>query len=206
MDKKKIRDYLFFSVSILFVGIYIPHIIIYFLFSKKRKIINQDIKVLLTKINIKLNFTGGLIFFLHTNAYFRTLFYHRIGDIPAILISWYRPGCKFFIISRTTEIGGGCLFAHPYSTIINAESIGENFSFRHLTTLGNKGDNANRPTILNNVMLGASVTIIGKITIGNNVVVGAGSVVTKNIPDNCIVVGNPAQIISINGKRVNEKL
>lgn len=208
MDKKKIRDYILLTFSILFIVLYIPHIIIYLLLSNKRKIINKDIDVLKAKINIKLNNIGALIFFLHTNSYFRTLFYHRIGSIASLLTSWYRPGCKYFIISKTTKIGGGCLPAHPYSTILNAESIGDNFSFRHLTTLGNKGDNEinNRPSILNNVTLGASVTIIGKITIGNNVVIGAGSVVTKNVPDNCVVVGNPARIISINGQKTNKLL
>ena len=48
--------------------------------------------------------------------------------------------------------------------------------------------------------------IIGEITVGNNVVVGAGSVVTKNVPDNCTIVGNPARIIIRNGLRVDEKL
>lgn len=208
MDKKKVRDYMLFTFSTLLVLLYIPHIIIYLLLSNERKLINKDLEVLKTKINIKLNSIGALIFYLHTNSYFRTLFYHRIGSIASILIGWYRPGCKYFIISKTTRIGGGCLLAHPYSTILNAESIGDNFSFRHLTTLGNKGDNDNynRPTILNNVILGASVTIIGKITIGNNVVVGAGSVITKNVPDNCVVVGNPARIISINGQKTNKLL
>ena len=48
--------------------------------------------------------------------------------------------------------------------------------------------------------------IIGGIVLGNNVVVGAGSVVTKNIPDNCIVVGNPAYIIKRDGIKTNEPL
>ena len=46
-----------------------------------------------------------------------------------------------------------------------------------------------------NVSIGANVNIIGNITIGNNVEIGAGSVVVKDIPDNCVVVGNPARII-----------
>ena len=36
------------------------------------------------------------------------------------------------------------------------------------------------------------------IIIGNNIIVGAGSVVTKSVPDNCIVVGNPARILRQN--------
>lgn len=48
--------------------------------------------------------------------------------------------------------------------------------------------------------------MIGDITIGNNVVIGAGSVVTKSVPDNCTVVGNPARIIRRDGIKVNESL
>lgn len=46
-----------------------------------------------------------------------------------------------------------------------------------------------------NVSLGANVTIIGNIHIGNNVVIGVGSVVVKDVPDNCVVAGNPAKVI-----------
>ena len=37
--------------------------------------------------------------------------------------------------------------------------------------------------------------MLGKISIGNNVKIGAGSVVVKDIPDNCVAVGNPAKIV-----------
>lgn len=47
----------------------------------------------------------------------------------------------------------------------------------------------------NNVWIGGSVTILPGVTIGNNVTVGAGAVVTKDIPDNVVVAGNPAKII-----------
>ena len=46
-----------------------------------------------------------------------------------------------------------------------------------------------------NVHVGENVVILSNVRIGNNVVVGAGAVVTKDIPSNCIVVGNPARVI-----------
>lgn len=73
------------------------------------------------------------------------------------------------------------------------QKIGDYFSCIHCTTLGAKGNG--RPVIGNNVTLGANVTIIGHVHIGNNVIVGAGSVVVKDVPDNCVVAGNPARII-----------
>lgn len=47
----------------------------------------------------------------------------------------------------------------------------------------------------NDVWIGGNVTILSGITIGNNAVIAAGAVVTKNIPDNCLVAGVPAKII-----------
>ena len=49
--------------------------------------------------------------------------------------------------------------------------------------------------ILKNVWIGVNVTILPGITIGENAIVGAGAVVTKDAPDNAVVVGNPARVI-----------
>lgn len=49
--------------------------------------------------------------------------------------------------------------------------------------------------IKRNCWIGAGATILRGVTIGENSVVGAGSVVTKDVPDNVIVAGNPAKII-----------
>ena len=46
--------------------------------------------------------------------------------------------------------------------------------------------------------IGPSVCIIGGVTIGDNVTIGAGSVVTKDIPDGATVAGNPARILNYN--------
>lgn len=50
-------------------------------------------------------------------------------------------------------------------------------------------------TIGNDVWIGGNVTIVPGVTIGNRCVIGAGSVVTRNIPDDTLVVGNPARVI-----------
>lgn len=101
--------------------------------------------------------------------------------------------CKIF---SSTKIEGGLVCFHPFATVINAKSIGENFEFRNGLTVGNKlNDNKLLPTIGNHVTAGANVCIIGDINIGDHVDIGAGTVVVKSIPSNSVVVGNPARII-----------
>ena len=46
-----------------------------------------------------------------------------------------------------------------------------------------------------NVYIGMHATIVAGVTIGNNVIVGANSLVSKDIPDNCVAAGNPARVI-----------
>ena len=50
-------------------------------------------------------------------------------------------------------------------------------------------------TIGANVWLGAGVTVCPGVTIGENTTIGAGSVVTKDIPANCVAVGNPCRVL-----------
>ena len=49
--------------------------------------------------------------------------------------------------------------------------------------------------ISNNVWIGDKATILPNVTIGEGVIVGAGAVVTKDVPDYCVVVGNPAKVV-----------
>lgn len=190
MDKRKIRDSIRLFGSIVFFWLYIPH---YIVFLFKRDDIISDIKAIEEQLNIKLPLIFQLVYQLHNNRYFRSVFYYRIGPAFDLLISWYRPGDKYFCLPFSTKIGKGIKYAHPYSTILNAERIGDNFCCIHCTTIGKKG--GGRPIIGDNVSLGCNVTIIGDITIGNNVTIGAGTVVVKDIPDNAVVVGNPSRII-----------
>ncbi len=46
-----------------------------------------------------------------------------------------------------------------------------------------------------NAWIGAGATILPGVTVGENAVVGAGSIVTKDVPANAVVVGNPARVI-----------
>jgi putative colanic acid biosynthesis acetyltransferase WcaB len=136
-------------------------------------------------------------------------FFFRIGNYCAgrkylrILFLPYRVFYKFFFewiigmeIPYDTRIGKGLRVFHLQAIVINRSAvIGENFTLRHSTTIGNKEKGGRSPVIGNNVDMGAHVCIIGGLVIGDNVNIGAGSVVVKDIPSFCTVVGNPARII-----------
>ncbi|MDR6196889.1 serine acetyltransferase [Siphonobacter sp. SORGH_AS_0500] len=137
----------------------------------------------------------------------------RISHIPYnnkfLFIIWvpyliaYRVFVEWILgieIPYKTEIGKGLVVFHGHALVVNDGTvIGENCVLRHCTTIGNKqlpdGSYSTCPRIGNNVDVGANVCIIGPISIGNNVTIGAGSTVVKDVPANCIVVGNPARII-----------
>lgn len=174
--------------AFLFSALYLPHLLLW----GGNHFVTSDLAMIEYQIGLKLPVWVQLIYQLHNNRYYRNLFYHRIGPVKSAILQWYRPGDRYFSISVTTKIGESMWIAHPYATIINAESIGSNFHCIHCTTLGAYNG---RPVIGDNVSLGANVTIIGNVHVGNNVTIGAGSVVVKDIPDNCVAVGNPARVI-----------
>lgn len=105
--KRKIRDFLRLIGSVVLVWLYIPHLAIYFL-SGKKDVIDSDLSRMKGQVNIRLSKTLLLLYFLHNNSYYRCIYYYRIGAILSALISWWRPGCKSFVISNTARVGGGC--------------------------------------------------------------------------------------------------
>lgn len=176
--------------------LYILHYIIY-VFSNNRNLINEDVQA--NSCHYFNDKCRNLVYLLQEYKYFRSLFYFRIGYF-SFFLKWYLPGDPTFLIAKECKLGGGIILHHPFSTVINAKTIGSNFECRNNTTIGNKSDtNINLlPVIGKNVIAGANCCIIGDIEIGDNVIIGAGSVVVKNVPNNVIVAGNPAKIIKEN--------
>lgn len=63
----------------------------------------------------------------------------------------------------------------------------------------------NKPVhICENVWIGAGTVIVPGVTIGKNSVIGAGSVVTKDIPENVVAVGNPCRVLREIGEHERE--
>ncbi|WP_083478359.1 serine acetyltransferase [Lacinutrix himadriensis] len=164
----------------------------------ENKIIQQDIVQTISVRGCKVNPDTLKKKFEHLMIYypeFAVIFFWRTKErrqwVKKIFIKEFL--CKIF---ESTKIAGGLMCYHPFATVINAKSIGENFQFRNGLTIGNKGnDNTLIPTIGDNVTVGVNVVIIGNITIGNDVVIGAGSIVVKDVPSHCVIAGNPARII-----------
>jgi len=99
-------------------------------------------------------------------------------------------------ISPRAQIGSGLFFPHPQCIVIGHAKIGSNCTIYHGVTIGAKLPfHKEYPKIGNDVYIGAWSTILGGITIGNNVTIGAKSMILDDIPDNSVVIGNPARII-----------
>lgn len=133
---------------------------------------------------------------LANRPYYRNLFYHRF-KLPVTLCRSLFGGWNVAI--PRIDIGEGLFLEHPQGSFLNAVSIGKNFTCLHNVTLGN--NHGSLPTIGDNVFCGCGSCVLGPVVIGNNVKIGANAVVVKDIPDNCVVVGNPGKIVKRNGVR-----
>ena len=100
-----------------------------------------------------------------------------------------------FQIYPETQIGEGLYLGHWGSLVINPNAkIGKNCNIAQGVTIAqaNRGKNEGVPEIGNEVWIGPNAVIVGKITIGNNVLIAPNAYVNFNVPNNSVVIGNPA--------------
>lgn len=168
-----------------FIGI--PHIICYLFFRRINPLIENDLQAY--------NCLGGISSFVQLlqKREYRTVFYFRLPVLVRIFLNILLP--KMSNCYLQCKIDGGLKIVHGFSSIINAQSIGKNFEFYQNVTVG--WGRLGNPTIGDNVSIYAGAVVTGKIFIGNNVKIAANAHVRKDVPDNTLVFGNPAQYINI---------
>lgn len=124
----------------------------------------------------------------------------------------------FLITSRTrrlhgieihpaAKIGKGIFIDHGVGVVIGETTeIGDNVTIYQGVTLGGTGKDVGKrhPTIGNNVMICAGSKVLGPVVIGDNSKIGAGSVVLKDVPSHCTVVGVPGRIVRMHGEKYND--
>lgn len=125
---------------------------------------------------------------------------HNIGIISKILsfinLMIFRIEC-----SSSCTIGPGLYIPHSLGVVIGAYSIGSNCIIFQGVTIGAKypdfvNDVTTRPSIGDNVLLGAGSVVLGPVCIGNNVKVGSNATITNSIPSNSTVLVQPPLILS----------
>lgn len=105
---------------------------------------------------------------------------------------------KYGITIPINTVGKGLKIAHINGgIIINCHQMGDFCSISAGCVIGNIDSQENRPIIGNNVSFCIGSMAFGKITIGDNAVLAPGAVLTKDVPDNAVVGGIPAKILSV---------
>ncbi|MCL5434980.1 MAG: acyltransferase [Patescibacteria group bacterium] len=94
---------------------------------------------------------------------------------------------------KTLKIGDGSIIS-PHCFIADFNHKSPISKYKNFINSA-EGYSGKTTTIGKDVWIGAHVNILSGVTIGNDAIIGAGAVVTKSIPDNCIAVGNPAKVI-----------
>jgi len=153
----------------------------------------------------------------------KAIFFHRIAnffclakfDLIARMISQFSRFLTGIEIHPKAKIGKNLFIDHGMGVVIGETSeIGDNVTIYHGVTLGgispsidsDKQRNVKRhPTLKNNVVVGSGAQILGPISIGENAKVGANAVVTKDVPDNAVMVGMPAKNVGTVSPSDNQK-
>jgi len=151
-----------------------------------------------------LMYQGLWALWLHNTAHF--LYNLKIPVIPR-LISQISRLLTLIEIHPGAKIGKRCFIDHGVGVVIGETAvIGNDVTIYQGVTLGGTGAEKGKrhPTVGNGVVIGAEAIILGNIKIGDNARIGAGAVVTKSVPADSTVVGNPARVVVLEGKKVEQ--
>ena len=141
----------------------------------------------------------------------KAIFFHRIAnffatakfDLIARIISQFSRFLTGIEIHPRAKIGKNLFIDHGMGVVIGETSdIADNVTIYHMVTLGGISPSINsndqreikrHPTLHDNVVVGSGAQILGPVIVGKNARIGANAVVTKNVPENAVMVGIPAK-------------
>jgi len=166
------------------------------------KVIKDDIAAIFERDPAAKNVVEVLLCYpgLHAIIFHRIshgLFKRGLVTLPRIIsnISRFFTGIE---IHPGAKIGKKVFIDHGTGVVIGETSeVGNNVTIYQGATLGGTGKDKGKrhPTIGDNVVISAGAKVLGPFTVGDNSRIGAGSVVLKEVPPNCTVVGVPGRIV-----------
>ena len=153
-----------------------------------------------SKLSIILTYPGAKAVFFHKIAnFFAIAKFHLVARI----ISQFSRFLTGIEIHPRAKIGKNLFIDHGMGVVIGETSeIGDNVTIYHMATLGGISPSVNsneqrnikrHPTLKDNVVVGSGAQILGPVTVGKNAKIGANAVVTKDVPENAVMVGIPAK-------------
>tara|TARA_A100001011_G_scaffold314105_1_gene332171 strand:- start:194 stop:769 length:576 start_codon:yes stop_codon:yes gene_type:complete len=153
-----------------------------------------------SKVSLILTYPGVKAIFFHKIANFFAI---AKFDLIARIVSQFSRFLTGIEIHPKAKIGKNLFIDHGMGVVIGETSeIGNNVTIYHNVTLGgiapsiNSNDQRNtkrHPTLEDNVVVGSGAQILGPIIIKKNSLIGANAVVTKDVPENAVMIGIPAK-------------
>jgi len=164
-----------------------------------QSIINRD-PAAKSKLSLILTYPGVKAVFFHRIAnFFQLAKFYLVARIISQL-SRFLTGIE---IHPGAKIGKNLFIDHGMGVVIGETSeIGNNVTIYHMATLGGIAPSINsndqrevkrHPTLSDCVVVGSGAQILGPVMIGTNAKIGANAVVTKDVPENAVMVGIPAK-------------
>lgn len=108
-----------------------------------------------------------------------------------------------FMVNAGVLIGAQCRFGR-FVQFNRSVSIGHHVEVEDYVSFGPGALLGGRCTIRSGAFIGTGAVIASETTVGRNTVVGIGAVVARDVPDNCVVLGNPARIVRKDIKGYND--
>ena len=153
-----------------------------------------------SKLSLILTYPGVKAVFFHRIAnFFHLAKFHLVARIISQL-SRFLTGIE---IHPGAKIGRNLFIDHGMGVVIGETSeIGNNVTIYHMATLGGIAPSINsndqrqvkrHPTLSDCVVVGSGAQILGPVMIGANAKIGANAVVTKDVPENAVMIGIPAK-------------